>query len=202
MTLGSRWQNEPSCDQSVFNDDKINVIEMPGDLIVAANVDKSEINHTLTEASRLFYRCFALLLVLCGFFFFPFKASNGAFQKEQGEVTTFDREPNVSRTWQPPNRVLLRWTRSRIHGCRCESSEERDEESVWVGAEPEQTPGRHRWGNHFNPNPCSVMTTASNQWMCCVEHPSDLQPITREARWDLDKSLANHRAHIHTHIHT
>lgn len=31
----------------MFNDDKINATEMPGDLIVAANVDKSEIIHTL-----------------------------------------------------------------------------------------------------------------------------------------------------------
>lgn len=54
VTLRSRWQNEPSCDQSVFNDDKINVIEMPRDLIVATNVDKSEIIHTLTEAFHLF----------------------------------------------------------------------------------------------------------------------------------------------------
>ncbi len=38
----------------VFNDDKINVNEMPRDLIVAANVDKSEIIHTLTEAFHLF----------------------------------------------------------------------------------------------------------------------------------------------------
>lgn len=49
LTLRWRLQNEPSCDQSVFNDDKINVIEMPGNLIVAANVDKSEIIHTLTQ---------------------------------------------------------------------------------------------------------------------------------------------------------
>lgn len=38
----------------MFNDDKINVIEMPRDLIVAANVDKSEVIHTLAEAFHLF----------------------------------------------------------------------------------------------------------------------------------------------------
>lgn len=33
----------------VFNDDKINVTEMPRDLIVTVNVDKSETLHILTE---------------------------------------------------------------------------------------------------------------------------------------------------------
>lgn len=63
----------------MFNDDKINATEMPGDLIVAANVDKSEIIHTLTEAFHLCEKCFAPVLDLC-YFICLFKPPNGALK--------------------------------------------------------------------------------------------------------------------------
>lgn len=81
----------------MFNDDKINATEMPGDLIVAANVDKSEIIHTLTEAFHLCERCFAPVLDLCNFICL-FKPPNGAFKRSTAEITTFGCEPNVFKT--------------------------------------------------------------------------------------------------------
>lgn len=74
----------------MFNDAKINVIEMPRDLIVAANVDKSGIIHTLEEAFHLFYKMFCSST--------SFKISNGAFKRSSAEITTFGGEPNVFRT--------------------------------------------------------------------------------------------------------
>lgn len=47
----------------MFNDDKINVIEMPSDLIVAFNVDESEVIHTLMEAFNLFLKIFCSAVI-------------------------------------------------------------------------------------------------------------------------------------------
>lgn len=84
-------------------------LKCQGDLIVAANVDKSEVIYTLIEPFHPFSGYFATVLCSSIRLCTAWIGGGGLLRKgNAAEITAFDSVPNVFKTWQTPRSKWFR----------------------------------------------------------------------------------------------
>lgn len=136
-------------------------LKCQGDLIVAANVDKSEVIYTLIEPFHPFSRYFATVLCssirLCTAWIGGGGGGGvGLLRKgSAAEITAFDSVPNVFKTWQTPR---SKWFRHYEQG----------------GAGPEcKALGRSRSAMHFSKSDSDAL-----KWMKGALFPGRTDVVT------------------------